>query len=71
MATRADVPEEAVYQITRAIYENLPFLHNIHKATLDMSLESAIEGLPVPLHVGAARYYREAGLSIPERLVVD
>ncbi|TNE59051.1 MAG: TAXI family TRAP transporter solute-binding subunit [Alphaproteobacteria bacterium] len=71
MATRSDVPAEAVYQITKAIYENLTFLQNIHKATLDMALETAIEGLPVPLHLGAAQYYREAGLTIPDRLIVD
>jgi hypothetical protein len=57
-----------VYQVTKTIYENLPFLNNIHKATKAMSLEEALDGLPVPLHPGAARYYEEAGLDIPEEL---
>lgn len=62
LACRADLPEEVVYKITKTVYENLPFLHNIHKATLGMSLERATQGLPTPLHPGAEKYYREAGV---------
>lgn len=69
LAVRADLDEEAVYQITKTIYENLPFLNAIHKATKVMSLEKALDGLPMPLHPGAARYFKEAGLNIPERLL--
>ncbi len=68
LAVRADVDEEAVYQITKTIFENLPFLANIHRATSEMSLESAIVGLPMPLHPGAIRYYEEVGLEVPDRL---
>lgn len=71
MAARADVPEEDVYQITKTIYANLPFLNNIHPATKAMALEKAIAGLPMPLHPGAARFYREQGLEIPERLIAE
>jgi len=69
LAVRADVDEEAVYQITKTIYENLPFLTAIHKATKAISLEKAIVGLPMPIHPGAARYYREAGIKIPDHLI--
>ncbi len=71
LAVRADVDEEAVYLITKTIYENLPFLTAIHKATKAMSLEKSIKGLPMPLHPGALRYYKEAGLTVPERLVAQ
>lgn len=69
LAVRADLPEEDVYKITKTIFENLPFLQAIHKATSAMALESAIAGLPVPLHPGAARYFKEAGVKIPDNLV--
>ncbi len=69
LATHADIPEEHVYQITKTIYENLPFLNAIHPATKAMSLEVAINGLPVPLHPGAARFYAEQGIEIPDRLM--
>lgn len=71
LAVRDDIDEEAVYLITKTIYENLPFLQAIHKATTAMKLEKAIAGLPMPLHPGAERYYREAGLTIPDRLMAN
>jgi TRAP transporter TAXI family solute receptor len=69
LAVRDDIPEEAVYQITRAIFENLAALHEIHKATKEVSLDGALEGLGAPLHPGAIRYYREKGIDIPPSLV--
>lgn len=69
LAVRKDTPEEDVYLITKTMYENLGFLNAIHSATKAMALEKAIAGLPVPLHPGAARYFKEAGLKIPDKLV--
>lgn len=69
LAVRADAAEEDVYLIIKAIYENLPVLHSMHSATQTMSIETALSGLPMPLHPGAARYFREAGLQIPEHLL--
>lgn len=71
LASRADLPEEEVYQLTKSLYENLPYLSSIHKATAVMSIEKAIAGLPIPLHPGAARYYREQGIKIPAELIAD
>ena len=62
--------ENAVYMITKTIYENLAFLNNIHKATKAMKLENAIVGLPFPLHPGAAKYYQGAA-SNSARLLVN
>ncbi|OGA20015.1 MAG: C4-dicarboxylate ABC transporter substrate-binding protein [Betaproteobacteria bacterium RIFCSPLOWO2_02_FULL_63_19] len=69
LGVNADVPEEDVYLITKTIYQNLPFLNAIHAATKSMSLKAAIAGLPMPLHPGAAKYYKEAGLAVPDRLM--
>jgi len=55
--------------VTKTIYENLPFLHNIHKATLAMKLDKAILGLPAPIHPGAVKYYKESGIKIPAALM--
>jgi TRAP transporter TAXI family solute receptor len=71
LAVHADVPEEDVYRITKTVYENLGFLQSIHKATNAMALEKAISGLPAPLHPGAARYYKEAGLNVPDHLIAN
>ena len=71
LAVRADVDEEFVYLLTKTIYENLPFLQAIHKATKAMAIEKALAGLPIPLHPGAARYYKEVGLQIPDSLIAN
>ena len=71
LAVRPEIDEEVVYKITKNIYENLPFLHEIHKATLAMNLTRAIAGLPVPLHPGAIKYYQEVGLNIPKYLLPE
>ena len=71
LAVRADVPDDVVYMITKTVYENLPFLNGIHAATKNMSLERATAGLPVPLHPGAAQFYKEQGLDIPENLMAN
>ena len=69
LAVNADVNEEHVYLLTKTLFENLPFLQAIHPATKAMAVERAMAGLPVPLHPGAARYYKEVGLDVPERLM--
>jgi len=69
LAVTKDTPEEVVYLLTKTIYENLPFLHTVHKATLAMSLSKAIIGLPLPLHPGAIKFYREQGIKIPKNLI--
>jgi len=69
LAVNASVSEDHVYKLTKAIYENLPFLQAIHKATKAMAVEKAMAGLPVPLHPGAAKYYKEVGLKIPAHLM--
>ena len=71
LAVRGDVSDEDVYMITKTIYENLGFLQAIHKATTAMALDKAIAGLPMPLHPGAARYFKEAGLEVPARLIAQ
>jgi len=69
LVVRADIPDAVVYKITRAIFENLDALHEIHGATRELTLGNALRGLGAPLHPGAARYYREMGLDIPPQLV--
>ena len=65
-----DTPEQTVYLLTKTIYENLPFLNTVHKATKAMAINKAIAGLPMPLHPGAARFYKEQGINIPDNLII-
>jgi uncharacterized protein len=62
LVTSEAVPEQTVYLMTKALFENLPTLVAAHNAARDIKLESATEGLAVPLHPGAARYYKEKNI---------
>jgi TRAP transporter TAXI family solute receptor len=69
LVVTADTPEETVYLLTKTMYENLAFLNSVHKATKVMNIKKAIAGLPMPLHPGAIKYYKEQGIEIPQRLM--
>ena len=59
----ADVDEETVYQMTKTFWENWDMLTQTHAALKKASLEEACTDLAgVPIHEGAARYYREVGV---------
>lgn len=71
LVVNENTPEDVVYMLTKTMYENLPFLNSVHQATKAMSLQKAIDGLPMPLHKGALKYYQEQGINIPARLIQD
>lgn len=61
----ADVPEDVVYEITKAILENIDRLTSIHAGLGDLTLERAADPRLVgncPWHPGAERYFKEVGL---------
>jgi TRAP transporter TAXI family solute receptor len=62
LVTHEGMKEETVYQMTKAIFENLPDLAAAHAAAKSIKLENALDGMPLPLHPGAARYLKEKGL---------
>ena len=61
VVTGAAVAEDIVYGVTRAVFETLDGLRSAHPAFRDLQPAAMLEGLPAPLHPGAARYYRERG----------
>lgn len=62
LVTHDTVPEDVIYRMTKAIFEHLDELAAAHAAAKGITLEDAVRNLSVPLHPGAAAYYREAGL---------
>ncbi|MFD1848806.1 TAXI family TRAP transporter solute-binding subunit [Oceanobacillus bengalensis] len=67
----ADLDEDMVYELTKTMYENLDQVHEIHNSAKEVLLETALDGLPAPLHVGAYKYFEEQGLEIPEELIPE
>jgi TRAP transporter TAXI family solute receptor len=60
--THSGVSDELAYQMAKQMYENLDTLHAAHNAAKAIARDNAIKGMPVPLHPGAERYYKEVGL---------
>ena len=66
LVTHEGVKDETIYQMTKSMYENLDALAAAHAAGRGVKLDHALDGMPVPLHPGAARYYKEKGLKLPQ-----
>ncbi|MCB1756940.1 MAG: TAXI family TRAP transporter solute-binding subunit [Gammaproteobacteria bacterium] len=62
LVTHAEVSDDVAYMMTKALFENLPELVAAHQAAKAISPENGPKNLPLPLHPGAERYYKEAGL---------
>lgn len=60
------VPEGVVYQITKTVFDNLPFLQEMHAAAESIRLEHALDQIVLPVHTGARAYYNEVGVAVPE-----
>jgi len=63
-----DLPEDLVYDMTKATFEVLPQLANAVKDMAKTKPEDILYS-SVPLHKGAIKYYREIGLTIPDKLI--
>lgn len=66
--TSADQPEELIYEITKALWNDNSrrLLDSGHAKGREIVLDTALDGVGIPLHDGAARFYREAGLELPD-----
>ena len=62
LCTSAGVPDGVVYRLTREVFENLAAFRRRHPALEKLTKDGMLRGLSAPLHPGAAKYYREAGL---------
>ncbi|MBR5307714.1 MAG: TAXI family TRAP transporter solute-binding subunit [Clostridia bacterium] len=58
-----DLPEDAVYNITKSIFENKDAIAKAHVKGLELDVNKAVDGIPaeVPLHPGAEKYFKEVG----------
>lgn len=61
LVTSADVADDVVYIITKAVFENFEEFKKLHPAYSTLSRETMLQGLSAPLHPGAIKYYKEVG----------
>ncbi|MBI4741898.1 MAG: TAXI family TRAP transporter solute-binding subunit [Betaproteobacteria bacterium] len=62
LVTHEGVPPDTVYTMTKSMFDNLDQLGSAHAAAKAIRKEDAAKAPPVPLHPGAEKYYREAGI---------
>ncbi|MFP4348875.1 MAG: TAXI family TRAP transporter solute-binding subunit [Desulfococcaceae bacterium] len=60
--TSAKVPDEVVYALTKEVFDNFEEFKKLHPAYQVLTKEGMLEGLSAPIHEGAMKYYKEAGL---------
>jgi TRAP transporter TAXI family solute receptor len=66
---RADLPDDLVYKLVKAVFENQPRLVKASSVASATIPRNADKNTFLPFHPGAVRYYREIGISIPDSLV--
>jgi TRAP transporter TAXI family solute receptor len=62
LVTREAISDDVVYGMTKSLFDHLDLLVQTHPAAKDIDVAKAPFGLPIPLHPGAEKYYREIGL---------
>jgi len=62
LVTRQDVDEQLIYALTAALWDNTDRLRTAHARGRDVTTASARRGMPITMHAGALRYYRERGI---------
>lgn len=63
LVTSARVDDEAVFQIVKAVFDNLDNFKTLHPVFASLDKQRMVsEGIVAPLHPGAERYYRQSGL---------
>lgn len=59
--------EEAVYNITKAIFDNVDSIKAAHAKGAELSLENATSGMTAPFHKGAAKYFAEKNITVESK----
>lgn len=65
-----DVPDELVYNALKAVFseDGLKRMVEAHPAAAEMTIETGVNGIPVPLHPGAYKFWSEQGIEIPDKI---
>jgi hypothetical protein len=62
LVSSTDVPDDVVYAVVKSVFENFDTFKRLHPAFANLKPEHMVkDGLSIPLHPGAVRYYKEAG----------
>jgi hypothetical protein len=62
LVARAEMEEAMAYQITKVIFDNIKDIERAHAKGKEVTLESALNGMSIPLHPGAEKFFKEKGI---------
>lgn len=62
IVTSSDISDDIVYAVTKEVFENLDEFKKLHPAYSTLTKESMLQGMSAPIHPGALKYYKEAGM---------
>ncbi|MEW6376544.1 MAG: TAXI family TRAP transporter solute-binding subunit [Thermodesulfobacteriota bacterium] len=62
LVAKSELEEDMVYRITKAMFENIGRIESAHAKGKEVKLEKALIGMPIPLHPGAEKFFKEKGL---------
>ena len=60
--THANVSADLMYNIVKNLYEHRTEYYQVHVSAKEMTPETALKGIPIPLHPGAEKYFKEIGI---------
>lgn len=64
-----EIPEDVVYEMTKVTYTHFDEVIEVAPyVAADIDMDNLLKGIPMPLHPGAYKYFKEAGYEIPDRL---
>lgn len=66
LVTHDKVPDNVVYEFVKNMFANLDGVHASHATAKQISLKGALDGVTVPVHPGAAKFYKEQGIKVPD-----
>lgn len=64
LVTHDKMPDDVIYNFTAAMFDNISDVHASHAKAKEINIKTALDGLTVPLHPGAAKYFKEKGLTV-------
>ncbi len=64
LVTHDKMSEDVVYKFVKAMFTNINDVHASHAKGKEINLKTALDGLTVPLHPGAAKFFKEKGMAV-------
>jgi TRAP transporter TAXI family solute receptor len=68
LVVTSSLDKQVVHALTKTLFDNLDYLARLHPACRDLDVETALEGMNIPLHEGAFTYYQQRQIEVPENL---